>query len=339
MNIKVLLKSILILSFSFTFTSCGSVKDMKKNAEEASKNSGDAAKAAQESREEIANSRMMSRIAAASKSRREALNAMMSAKTFEKKAVESAKYFKSFEFQVWTGQKYDTQEYLEALYSSSIKEFFRDLVEAYDGKMLSVKTPSPFKLLDRTRHLNALAMASTLHSTSEVQDLVTVKRLEGVESSTSMYDLIKSGLIKHVAVKNGSMNIRDLKDYEHDVSVYAKEAIALLQARANMMLTLTLVKVSPVGEKKSKAITLQLPTSKKFNSGFSSLSPARQDKVLNGYLKAALGVKTFLNSIGVELEIRKDILKIYSKMVLPSAALSLTNEDLLFEEALNEIFQ
>lgn len=334
-----LLKSILIITLALTFTSCGKVEDMKKNAEEASKNSGDAAQAAQQSREEIAYSRMMSRAAAASKSRRTAFEAMMSADTFEKKVVESAKYFKSFEFQVWTAQRYDTQEYLQALYTSSVKEFFRDLVEAYDGDLISRTEPNPFKLhklTGKNKHLNVLALASTMHIASEVQELVTVKNLEEVNETTSMYDLIKSGLTKHAAVENGSLGISDLTDSEYYVSVYAKEAIALLQARANMMLTLTLVKVSPIRDKKSKALTLMQPFGKKFKSKFDSLSPTRKDLVINSYLKSAIGVKTFLNTIGVRLEIRKDISNIYSKMILPKA---LSAEDVQFENDLKTLLE
>ena len=308
---------ILLLSLAMVLTSCGSVKDMKKNSEDAAKNSGSAAQSAEESREEIANSRMMGRASSASTSRRNALEAMIEAETVHKKVVEAAKYFKAFEFQVWTAQKYDSPEYLQALYTSAVKEFFRDLSEAYEGKKLSKISPSPFAIRKSNRQKNVLALALTLHSVSEIQEHVSVNRIDGMDRATSMYDLIKNGLSQLNRAKKGETKLEDMNEYEFYVSTYSKEAIALLQARANMGITLVLKMVSPISEKKSNAIWLQTGFTKKYQSSFSSLNLAEQYEINEKYLKAVYGVKDFLSSIGVELKIRGDIAKVYSKMIFP----------------------
>ena len=181
----------LILLVSLTsFTACG-LSEMKDNAKKASDNSRRAAEAAEQSREEIANSRLLGRAGAASEARRQALESLMSAESFEMKTVEASKLLKAFEFQMWTSQKYDTPEYLDVLYKEGLDEFFRTMVEINAGESLEGSELHPFDpTSSQSRYLSVYAIAASLHKVHTYAEHMVTMGMEELQP-ISMIDLFE----------------------------------------------------------------------------------------------------------------------------------------------------
>lgn len=316
---KSIIPAVMIMAMS-GFVSCSKLDEMGKNAEEAKDNSGSAAKSAGESREEIANSRMLQRSGGSSTSRREALDALMSWKSFDMKVTEASKFVKGLEFQTWTGQKYDTEEYLHALYDDAIKEFFRAVKEVNGDAEIHETMQSPFRIGEelKDRDLNVYAMAVAMHGVHNVQKYVTAPREKREE--VSIYDLIKRGLEASDRAEKGEINNADRPQYQLTVEFYKEQALKLISIRANMLLTMNLVRVSNLKQSKVDALILgsNLGIFKKkfFNSKFPELNYAQKVET-NKYLDAARKVKVFLNSIGKEVEIIDKLKTYYAKMRLP----------------------
>jgi hypothetical protein len=316
---KLLLSSTLLITLAGT-TSCSKLDDMGKNAKAASDNSGKAATAASDSREEIAHSRMMQRSGGSSQSRREALAALKEMDSFEMKVTEASKFVKAFEYQLWTGQKYDTEEYLLQLYDDAMKEFFRSLVEVNGAQSILDTDTNPFRAFNKSkkdRDLNVFALAVSMHGIHNVQEHVIVPREVKRKTTISIYDIIKMALVKIEKVEKGLMNNADLEEFEHEVYANKDVAMRLINIRANMLLTMNLVKVSNL--KGSKIDALLLGSSRlnnRFNSKFPSLNLGEKRQA-NKYLDGARKVKVFLESIGHEVVLLSKLKTYYSKMRLP----------------------
>lgn len=298
---------LMVISLAFTLTSC----DMADNAEKASENSGKAAKAAGDSREEIANSRLMSRSAGASASRRKALDGVMKMSSISMKVTEASKYVKAFEFQLWTGQRYDTKALRDRMYEDAMSELFRSIEELY-GKPIAGESLSPFKAKRKAknRNMNVYALAVSMHGVHHLQDISTTNK--NYSGKDSIYSIIKSSLKSIAKVESGEQTFAALKDHEVVVYNYKQEALALIQARYNMLLTMNIAKVSEL--KKSTLSGLKLIyTKRSFKSKITTLNLGEQAEA-NKYLNTALKVKTFMNEINEAMIINSKLAKLYSKM-------------------------
>lgn len=323
------LMSYLVL-MTLLFTSCSKLEDMSKNATKASENSGKAAEAASESREEIANGRIMSRAGAARTARRDSLENMKELKTVEGKVVEAATYYKAFEYQLWTGQRYDTDEYLESLMEDAMNELYRNLAELNGGKSLLDTNPTAFRVLPwrLKRDSNILAMALGLHKLHGLQMTVNPQLLNEYsinsafkDDGMSPLDLIKDGFIKINAYENGYLAYGELKAHEVVIYENIEEFRGLLNTRYNMILTLALAELTNVDDNSFSAIaSLILPTSwKKLDSEYMELNEAKRRKA-NKYLEEAFKLKDFMQKVGATPYMYNDIQKIFKKMVHPSRA-------------------
>lgn len=301
-----------------SLASCSKLDDTAKNAKMATANSGRAADAAGASREEIANSRMMQRSGNTSASRRESLDAIMKMKTLPMKITNASKYVKAFEFQLWTGQKYDTQEYLDQLHEDAMEEFFRSLYELNGDKSIANSKLSPFKLLGKgkARSNNIYAISLAMHGVHNVQEKVTQDKRKQLADTTSVYGLIQEGLRKAELVEAGKLNMSDLKEYEQTVYDYREDARALIQVRYNAMLTLAIARLSNIKDSKIKGLAnIYLGLPKAFKSRFSELNIGQQYQT-NVYLDAAIKVKKYMEEINMSPELIKPLKKLYGKMIL-----------------------
>jgi len=318
---KLLLSSTLIVSLA-GFISCSKIDDMGKNAKAASDNSGKAAKAAAESRLEIAHSRMMQRSGGSSASRREALKSLQEMKSFEMKVTEASKFMKSFEYQLWTGQMYDTEEYLLQLYDDAMKEFFRSIGEVNDGKSILETETNPFRAIGKNkkdRDFNVFALAVAKHGIHNVQKHVIVPREVARKTTISIYDLIKKALVKSIQVDNEEISEAELEEWEYEVFKNRRVALRLINIRANMLLTMNLIMVSNLKQSKVDALLLGSKVfNNKFTSKFSKLNLGEK-RAANKYLDAAKKVKTFMQSIGMDLELLSKLETYYKKMRLPKS--------------------
>lgn len=300
---------LLLLSISVASTSC----KMMENAETAAKNSGNAAKAAGDSREEIANSRLLGRSGGSSASRREAFNALKELNTFEAMRIEASKYMKAFEFQLWTGQRYDDQAKKNQFIYNSVVELFGSITEL-TGKKVSVAKLSPFKLTGSTKSLRVYALATQLDQLHDYQVHATE---QGINSeSMSMYDILKKGLLSAVEAEKGLLDLDSMDKYEKAIHNYKADIIALFKARHDMYLTASLAMISDI--KKNALTGLWISSIGNFQSKYMSLNIREQKTVNEKMLEKALETKEFLSSIGVEFtendKTSKKLKKIFSRM-------------------------
>lgn len=310
----------LSLVLILTVSSCGKLDKMSENATAASENSGRAADAASESREEIAYSRMMGRSGATSAQRREALEGVLSMKTFEMKVTEAAKYLAAFEYQLWTAQKYDSGKYLDALKTDAVNEFFRSLSELYaDASIVDAEiTPLRMNETQRDLDMNILSMAVALHKVHNVQELVTKDQRGQLQEAESMLSILRSSLERIHLVKNEELAFDQLKEHEKAVYNYRKESLRLLQGRIDMFLSMTLSKVSPIKDGTTRAAKLTY-LDRSFQSRYAQLELGRQVEV-NKYVREAAKAATFLDSIGEKVVIDKSVNALMLKMRFPNFA-------------------
>lgn len=216
-------------------TGCDSIESAKENAEKA-------ATAAQESREEIANGRLQQRKGATSESRSRSFKDMREEDAFEHKVTGAVKFVVAFEFQVWTGQKYDTHSYKETLIESGFEEFFRSLTGAFGGNTnYIVETEiSPASLIRQGEAKSFLAIAAALHKTNDYSDLMEEWRKD--HTSMSMLDLLEAALVRIRQFEDGIFPYEEFRAYEKVVYRYEKVVYKLLQARMNALLLIVMSK-------------------------------------------------------------------------------------------------
>ena len=345
--------SLLVIGLTFgQLMSCSKLDDTAKNAKQATVNSGVAADAASQSREEIANGRVMTRSGSSSASRREALEQIPKVKSLAQKITEASKYVKAFEFQLWTGQRYDTDEYKLRLYEDAMEEFFRAIYELADDKsvahMVEKGKINPFKIIGSGKSKDIMAVAIAMHGVHNVQELVTVPREDKNADTTSIYGLIKEGLRKAEMVEAGKMQMSDLEEYEQTVYDYREEARALVEVRYNGMLTLAIARLSNIKESMLKGLAniyLGLPRS--FESKFYEMNIGRQFQT-NVYLDGAIKTQRFMREVNIPERMIKPLRKLYGKMIIKdyepgqgdvlANSVDLKKEDTKYQDNLSNLF-
>lgn len=324
MNSKFLISLLLTSSLSLFSSSCSKFEDMSDNATKASENSGKAAKAASESRGEIAYSRLIGRAGGASSSRREAFESLLELTEYEAMRVEASKYLKGFEYQLWTAQKYDTEAYKEKMKVDALKEFFGSTTEIFNTNISKVTlNPYAFKAKVQQKNLRVYALATQLDSVNRVQEIVNNSN-GSVENS--MYEILKSALKSVSKVDKGIISRDELKNHEKVVQYYYEDAVALMQARHNMFLVTTLTKVSNIKKSKMTALKM-LYLGGKFQSNYMNLNMGQQKTVNEKMLMKAVATRDFLESIGIEVKTHNKTAKILKNMQMQN------NEDKRLSDA------
>ncbi len=316
-------KNFLVLVLVSGLISCSKLKDVSDNAKKATENSGRAADAAQASREEIANGRLMSRSGSASTSRREALKALKEWDSFEMKVTEGSKFVKALEFQTWTGQKYDDPEYLESLRVDGLREFFRATYELNNEREITIDQLSPIQIWgkQKKRTSNVLALAIAMHGIHNYQEHVSSEKSKELDTAISLYELLKRSLREVRKVEIGDLGYDDLKPHQQIVYEYKNVAIAIIQARMNMFLTMNLAKTTDLLTKSvtvgiEKILNVNFKRSKlKFH--FLDQHLGEQNKA-NKYVDGARKVKFFLDEIGEDSTLLYDVRRLYAKIELPN---------------------
>lgn len=340
---------------AFAFTSCSKLEDMSKNATKASENSGKAAEAASESREEIANGRVMTRAGAAKDARAKALERMKERKSIEGKVVEAATYFKAFEYQLWTGQRYDNQEYLDSLIEDAMNEIYRNLKELNNDKRISKTNPTAFRINPwrKKRDANLLAFSLGMHKVHGLQitrDPIsnTPVEVEFSDEGTSVLDIIKSSLKRIREYENGFLAYGELKPYEVVVYENIEEFTTLVNVRYNMILTLALAEISNVEESTIEGFSsIILPSSwNSLDNEYMEINDAKKRKA-NKYITEAAKLRNFMLDHGFTNFMYNPIEKSFKRMKNPSRSdediviLSNNEQDNVraYYEALETIFE
>lgn len=293
------------------------VNSMKDTAEEAADNSGLAADAASESREEIATGRIITRMSASSESRDRNFNQMLQSHSFEAKVLSAGKWMKALEYQHWTGQRYDDETILKAMYDEAISEFFYRLTELNGGESIAKNQIDAFGVLTGSRmNPNIAAMAVALHKKASTNEFTNMQRIDGHEPK-SFYDILIIGLQEIQKVEDGDNAFGDLDTWQQNLYSWRAEAITIMNYRFNQFLLMGASKSLALREKSAEEIGGMLQSTEAVITGFPELGLGVQHKV-NDFLKASLQVKMHLMSIKQQVSSDPLLKGLYMRMTMPA---------------------
>lgn len=235
---------------------------------------------------------------------------------FGTKLAAAAVYFKSFEFQLWTGAKdFDNQHMREVLLLDAANEFTRRISDVY-GK-INLNTMSPTN--DGKKHNSEMAfyaISATLHFNHHFQDELIDNKSS--LKAISFYDIMKNALRK-------DYNSESLTEYEEILvsNINREIMIELIKARVDMFSALAL---------KNLTDKRDMTFSQKFKAGLFKLSGGKwgaielpevfiksnesTKKQTVKYLEAAMRAKNILSDLGVEKELEKTIKSAFSHIKL-----------------------
>lgn len=255
--------------------------------------------------------------------RRNGLVALSEAADPSKKISEAAKYFMSFEFQLWSASGQDTAERRQELLATGAKEFLREVQEFIEPNQVDPKPTA--QAGDRNQNLNAISVA--LHFINPKQTEM-LHRNPGYKE-VSMYSIIKDGLAAGAEIAAGKKTLRDFPAHVREVLVYERVATLLVQARYNYYGAMALGKVTPIRSASPHLKMIGLETSlpnqirmryQPWALDISKVGATELEETAR-YLEGGLKAFDFMRSVGIEPRLNRDLAKIYKNMK-PSQAVS-----------------
>lgn len=231
---------------------------------------------------------------------------------FGAKIAAAAVYYKSFEYQLWTGHSsYDNLKMQELLYIDAASEFTKQLTDIYDS--VNLKKMSPTNDGKKYRMEQAFyALAVTVHMNHHYQELMVPNK----DNRISMLKMLKNALSKDI-------NGRNLTEYEemYVAGPNRQMIIELLKARVDMLAALSLKNMT---DKKNMSVG-QTVKGAIFKITGGKLGSIELPETLVGaneatlkqtetYLEEALNTKKFLNQIGVEKDLEKTLKSAYQHL-------------------------
>lgn len=232
------------------------------------------------------------------------------------KIAAAAVYFKSFEFQLWTGAKdFDTTHARDVLLLDAANEFTKRICDVYGE--LNLKKMSPTndgKKYSKDQAFYALAI--TMHMNHHYQEELIDSKAS--LKAISFYDVVKSALKKDA---NGSA----MSEHEEVlVSGMNKEImIELIKARVDMLSALGLKNLTDKRnmtlKQKLKAVLFKVSGGKygsiELPEIFAKSNEPTKKQTIK-YLESATKARKFLADIGVEKELEKTLKSAFSKISL-----------------------
>lgn len=279
----------------------------------------------------------------AQETRDRAFEAMNDAEVFEDKLTEAAAYHQGFEFHMWNNgaTKEDTPAFREELLVSAVDEYFRALQRYMD----EAKNPAEVSPTNEDNWAqNLMVLAVTMHELHHHQKNLIHEHPELQEFT--ILSVVKESLKLQQKINAGELKQTDLRPYQNALLFWHDEAINMLRYRYNILMTMTLVKVSEVKKKPSfglfgiaglyiKAKHLYF----KWDSKFPSLVESRQAKI-NDFITEAIKTRDFLNEIGAEVELDSKVKKAFSKMqhkACSDCTRGQVNQQEKFKDLVNEV--
>lgn len=229
--------------------------------------------------------------------RRSALDNLVKATEPARKLSEAAKYFMSFEYQLWMNENHDKgEERRLELATLAAREFFKDVYQFIpNGNM----TPDPFsgqvvatETSNLVNSLNALAVTTHFLNPKQEKHLKDRKDMKPL----SMNMMIEESLLAKNSIESGAKRISDYPGYVFEVLSNEPAAVYLLEARYNYLATLFLGRATNVAHSKVQAVKY---IAKKWTLDLSKFNAAQIEE-LNMFLKGALETKKTLQQIGVK---------------------------------------
>lgn len=237
------------------------------------------------------------------------------------KIAAAAVFYQSFEFQFWNNNNtFDSQKAREELFLDAANEFFRLLPDLYEQVDFSEISPTKKDSKENNAEMAFLALSVAMHMNNHHQEDIYEATNHSFEL-TSFYDLMKQSLLK-------DYNHEPLKAYEA-IFVSGKNreiSIALIQARVNMLLGLSLDymvdtrEIDSVGlGRKLSALVAKMSDGEygaiRLTSLFEKANGATRAEILKR-LDAAMKARAFLKSIKQNFTVDSTLKNVLNHIVL-----------------------
>lgn len=177
----------------------------------------------------------LARMNDSSTQRRQALQALKAADSLGLKINEAAKYFSSFEYQLFNGIGQDiTKEKRTELQNQAVAEFFKSVKEFDTGTDVTRALVDAKSSDESNKDLSFNALAAVLHLMNRKQmEYLKTNKLNDSDK-VSMLGLIVSSLEKKDAINKGEVRPEDVPEYTKDILANERIAVRLLQARVTV---------------------------------------------------------------------------------------------------------
>lgn len=266
--------------------------------------------------------------------RRSSLDNLTKTANPAKKLSEAAKYFMSFEFQLWNNEGQDFGDHRrETLAKDAALEFFKD-VQQFIPDMKLKPQPLAGQILSTEdgnliHSLNALAV--TMHYLNPKQEHY-LKEHPGVEPF-SIYALIEKSLLAKASIESGEKSLSDYPAYMAEVLANEDVALYLLEARYNYLAALFLGRSTSIAHNKLSAVRA-LTTD--WTLDLSPFNVARTEEI-KLFISGALKAKALLNKVGASPRLDPIIKRILKNMNVVSTQKALSPRKAVLDQEIIEL--
>lgn len=244
--------------------------------------------------------------------RREAYESLLKAPTLFKKISEAAKYFMSFEVQLWNGIGQDQSlPKRELLAQQAAQEFFLEIEELAprDGSVHPTHTGDVDDInSEKNRSASFNALAVTLHQVNRKQHR-SLQETPGTKL-ISMYSIMEDALLL-------SKTKAPLTGAAREVLAHEARAIQLLQARYNVFQMVFVDTVSHVGDKSLFGKAKMALMGWEFNAD--TLSPTMAEYLTTEVLVHAVNAKKLLLKLGHKPILDRTVERLMNKMTVKAS--------------------
>lgn len=244
--------------------------------------------------------------------RAEAFRNLIASESLMNKAFEASKYYYAFEFQLWNYQEnssFDQIKLRESQQSEAVIELTKNLAELMPEQKRKWNLSST-STNNEMLSLYALAIAMHKNNPFQTQLMNDVSGTQ-VQSTNpqikveSFYEVITQALAILPQVRQGIIPREDLTMVQKEALREADQLIYLLKLRYKVLPVIALVRMSNIQENIWQKIKML------FSAWQIKSLNTEQINYLSDIIDQSLETKTFLNSIGVSVELDNNVRKVY----------------------------
>lgn len=243
--------------------------------------------------------------------REQTLDKVFNAQSQVEKLSKAAKYFMSFEYQLFNGKEPHFEELRQEQAASAAREFMREIqrfVHADTANVVAIASPEAIEKLkakpdyaplipqvERDSNINAFAVA--MHVLNPRQEEML---RDGKAKKLSMYIMIQDAFQANAEIEAGKKRPEDFPAYVAEIRSFLDIAAVLLRARANALGAMSLARVSTVLTSADPMLRLQEMT-----EGWTFETDKANSKVIRDaalYLDASVKTLDFMKSVSVDAD-------------------------------------
>lgn len=239
----------------------------------------------------------------AEQKRRQLLHDMNQTTNSALKISLAAKYYMSFEYQLWGGKGYDTAKRRQEMAALALKEFLIEIQQFIPDRTIDI---SPLSPKDPSMNLNVLTATMDIDDPKQDRMREAMPELKHI----NILSLLKDGLKIGAGLRNKSIVTTQFAPEVEEVLNFEKLSIDLIKNRVQFLPVLVLTQVSDLGFSNLTAAKMYFMN---WELDLEQLNIV-QMKLYTKYLHAAVEDIEFLKSIGVEVKLNSSVVDFYKNM-------------------------